>query len=182
MKLSEVQRLRSKSLQLLKKAGITLTKDERANIEIADVGLGDIHHVGLEVVTYENNDKYCAKELVLFPHQFFPEHRHPRLSKTNPGKQETFRCRYGKVYLYVPGTPAAKPKAIIPPQYKQFLTVWHEVVLRPGEQYTMPPDTLHWFQAAGTGAVVSEFSTASVDEKDFFSDPHITRLPIYEQG
>ena len=50
-----------------------------------------------------------------------------------------------------------------------------EIVLRPGEQWTIPPDTLHWFQAGDEGAVVSEFSTRSRDETDVFSDPRIVR-------
>jgi D-lyxose ketol-isomerase len=51
------------------------------------------------------------------------------------------------------------------------------VVLRPGDQYTLPPDTLHWFQAGPAGAVVSEFSTTSLDELDVFTDPEVRRLP-----
>jgi D-lyxose ketol-isomerase len=51
-----------------------------------------------------------------------------------------------------------------------------ELVLHPGDQYTILPDTLHWFQAgAEGGAVVSEFSTQSRDEFDVFSDPQIVR-------
>ena len=50
-----------------------------------------------------------------------------------------------------------------------------EIVLAPGDQYTIPPDTLHWFQAGPEGAIVSEFSTQSRDELDVFSDPQIVR-------
>lgn len=180
MKRSEANKLRAKASQMLKKAGIILTKHEKENLEIADFGLNDINNVGLELVVYENNQRYCAKELVLFPHQFCPEHRHPPLSDTNPGKQETFRCRWGKVYLYVEGAPTKKPKAKIPQQYLPYLTVWHEIELHPGDQYTIPPNTLHWFQASNKGAIVSEFSSQSVDEKDIFTDPNIRRLPVYE--
>ena len=52
-------------------------------------------------------------------------------------------------------------------------------------QHTIPPGTLHWFQAGPEGAVVSEFSTTSRDELDEFTDenvaPHVMRhlsLPI----
>ena len=38
-------------------------------------------------------------------------------------------------------------------------TVWKEIELKPGEQYTIYPNTKHWFQASSEGAVVSEFST-----------------------
>ena len=50
-----------------------------------------------------------------------------------------------------------------------------EIVLAPGEQFTIPPDTLHWFQAGDEGAIVSEFSTRSRDELDVFTDPRIVR-------
>jgi D-lyxose ketol-isomerase len=60
--------------------------------------------------------------------------------------------------------------------------VFHEVRLRPGEQYTIPPDTLHWFQAGADGAVVSEFSTRSRDEFDVFTDPAVERAPIIAES
>jgi D-lyxose ketol-isomerase len=50
-----------------------------------------------------------------------------------------------------------------------------EIVLGPGEQYTIPPDTLHSFQAGDDGAIVSEFSTTSRDALDVFTDPQIVR-------
>ncbi|HSK68402.1 MAG TPA: D-lyxose/D-mannose family sugar isomerase, partial [Candidatus Limnocylindria bacterium] len=59
-------------------------------------------------------------------------------------------------------------------------TVFHEIRLAPGEQYTLSPDTLHWFQGGPEGAVVSEFSTTSRDEADVFTDPRIKRLPEVE--
>jgi D-lyxose ketol-isomerase len=52
-------------------------------------------------------------------------------------------------------------------------------VLRPGEQFTVPPNTRHWFQAGPDGAVVSEFSTQSRDDLDVFTDPEISRAPVY---
>ena len=108
----------------------------------------------------------------MFPRQLCPEHRHPPFDGT-PGKEETFRCRAGVVYLYTEGEPTPQPAAR-PPQDGAF-TVWHEIVLRPGEQHTIAPDTLHWFQAGDEGAVVSEFSTESRDDLDVFTDPRIRR-------
>jgi D-lyxose ketol-isomerase len=51
-------------------------------------------------------------------------------------------------------------------------------VLRPGEQFTIPPNTLHWFRAGPEGAVVSEFSSTSRDELDEFTDPRIRRETV----
>jgi D-lyxose ketol-isomerase len=162
---------------MLKAAGITLTRDEVKQIEVTDVGLGQLERIGLQLVVYINTERCCAKELVLFPQQNFPEHRHPPLPQFNePGKEETFRCRWGKVYLYVEGEPAARPKIKPPIERKHHYTVWHEVVLKPGEQYTIMPNTLHWFQAGPKGAIVSEFSTRSRDEFDSFTDPDVKRV------
>ncbi len=171
----QIEEAQARAIECLDKAGIVLTPAEMANIEVADFGLGDLEHTGLELVVYVNTDRVCAKELVLFPRQTCPEHRHPPLAG-KPGKEETFRCRWGEVYLYVPGEPTPDPKAIPPPGREHTYTVWHEVVLKPGEQYTLRPDTLHWFQAGDEGAIVSEFSTTSRDEFDIFTDPEIQRF------
>jgi D-lyxose ketol-isomerase len=139
----------------LEAAGVALTVAERAQIEVADFGLGDLLTTGLMLLVYVNTDRYCAKELVLYPRQSCPEHRHPPFDGT-PGKEETFRCRRGRVDLWVEG---------------------EQIALAPGDQYTIPPDTLHWFQAGDEGAVVSEFSSASRDDLDVFTDPRIVRAP-----
>lgn len=58
------------------------------------------------------------------------------------------------------------------------ITAAREIVLSPGEQFTVPPDTLHWFQAGPEGAIVSEFSTQSRDDLDVFTDPEISRATV----
>ena len=146
--------MKERAAQALEDAGIVLTPAERESIEIADFGLGDFERTGLAILVYVNTERVCAKELVMLPNQVCPEHRHPPVGD-DPGKEETFRCRTGLVHLHVDGR--------------------DEVVLRPGEQFTIPPDTLHWFQAGPDGAVVSEFSTRSRDETDIFTDPQIRR-------
>ena len=52
------------------------------------------------------------------------------------------------------------------------------MILRPGEQHLVPPNTLHWFQAGPDGAIVSEFSTQSRDDLDVFTDPDIARTTV----
>lgn len=170
---------RKKALQLYEQAHIVLSKEEKSGLEVADFGLHDLEHTGLEIVTYINTERCCAKEMVLFPHQTCPEHIHMPFGDY-PGKEETFRCRYGLVYLYVDGEPASHPQAQPPANGRDNYTVWHEVVLHPGEQYTLYPGTRHWFQAGPEGAVISEFSTKSYDEQDVFTDPRIQRIPQIE--
>ena len=134
-------------------AGIVVTAEERDGIEVADFGLGRLRETGLQLLVYVNTDRYCAKELVLYPGQLCPEHRHPPFDGT-PGKEETFRVRRGTVRLWAGSD---------------------ELELHAGEQYTIPPDTLHRFQAGPEGAVVSEFSSTSRDDLDVFTDPAIVR-------
>jgi D-lyxose ketol-isomerase len=170
---------RNRALAYYEKVSIALTDQEKETMEIADFGLGNLDQIGLELITYVNTERCCAKELVLFPWQICPEHRHPQV-KGYPGKEETFRCRWGEVYLYVEGTATPNAKAKVPQDRKEYFTVRHEVILRPGEQFTLQPNTLHWFQAGPDGAVISEFSTKSIDEEDIFTDPNIRRTPIVE--
>jgi D-lyxose ketol-isomerase len=155
----------------LEETGVVLTNEERGSIEVADFGLGRLRDTGLQLLVYVNTDRHCAKELVLYPRQTCAEHLHPPFDGS-PGKEETFRCRRGVVYLYVEGEPTREPACTPPPG---LYTVFREIVLRPGEQHTIPPNTRHWFQAGSEGAVVSEFSTASRDEFDVFTDPDVRR-------
>ena len=155
-------------------AGIVLSDEERDAIEVADFGLSRLEESGLQLLVYVNTDRCCAKELVLRPRQTCPEHLHPPFDGT-PGKEETFRCRAGLVYLYVDGEPTASPACVAPPgRY----TAAHEIALQPGMQHTIAPGTRHWFHAGTEGAVVSEFSTASRDDLDLFTDPAVARETI----
>lgn len=173
---SELVKLQKKTMDMFQQLGVTLTPLEQQNIEVADFGLQDVYQQGLEIVTYVNTDRYCAKELVLFPRQTCPEHIHPPVGD-DPGKMETFRCRWGKVYLYVEGVATTPLKAKIPVGSEAHYTVFHQIELAPGEQYTIHPGIKHWFQASDEGAIVSEFSSTSRDEFDIFTDPRIQRMP-----
>ncbi len=175
---SEYKCAQERACEYFEKANIVLTEGEKENIEVADFGLNNLEEVGLQLVTYINTDRVCAKEMVLLPFQTCPEHKHIP-SNGEEGKEETFRCRFGKVYLYVAGDGDRDSiKGKIPPTK---VTVFKEVILTAGEQYTIMPETLHWFQGGEQGAVVSEFSTHSTDETDVFTDENITRQTKIEE-
>ncbi|WP_286676829.1 D-lyxose/D-mannose family sugar isomerase [Cytobacillus oceanisediminis] len=176
MKREEYEVIKSKALELFDRANIILTEEEKKSLEVADFGLGKVEDTGLQLITYVNTDQVCAKELALLPNQTCPEHKHPKRD-FDDGKEETFRCRFGKVYLYVEGE-APESLSVLPPLGDEdYYTVFNEIVLNPGEQYTIYPNTLHWFKAGEEGAIVSEFSTRSTDETDIFTDPRIKRIP-----
>src|SRR3954454_6493307 len=115
---------RGRVLQTLREVGLGIADGEQ--IEYADFGLGEFSSQGLSLLTYVNTDRYCAKELVLLPGQTCPEHRHPPVDG-GPGKEETCRCRWGRVRLYVQGTPWAAPSAAPPSGSEAYYTVRHEV-------------------------------------------------------
>jgi D-lyxose ketol-isomerase len=173
----QLEEIRSTTARSMAAAGIVLSPKEASEVEAADFGLSHFDSEGLALVVYVNTDRYCAKELVMLPYQTCPEHRHPTVSG-QPGKMETFRCRVGTVHLYVPGDQKDPIQARIPQGSEKYYTMRHEVVLKPGEQYTIPPNTLHWFQAGPEGAIVSEFSSTSRDEADVFTDPRIGRETV----
>ena len=104
----QYQQAVEKTVEMLKSAGIAFTPEEKGRIEVADFGLGELEKTGLEIITYINTERVCAKELMMFPHQTCPEHLHPPVAG-QLGKEETFRCRWGTVYLYVPGVETASP-------------------------------------------------------------------------
>ena len=161
---------KEKALALCETAGIVLTEQEKNHVEFCDYGLGDFDRIGTEIIIYVNTKRVCAKELILTPGQICPEHIHPQLGDY-PGKEETFRCRKGVCYLYVSGEGKQEDiKAKLPPTT---VTVFHEVELKAGEQYTLYPNTRHWFQAGSEGAIISEFSTKSRDEYDIYTDKRI---------
>jgi D-lyxose ketol-isomerase len=176
---AELDSARARAAAVLAQAGLAMTRAELEAMEVADFGLSNLDETGLELVVYVNTERVCAKELVLFPRQLCPEHRHPPFDGS-PGKEETFRCRAGTVYLYTQGEPTRQPAARVPAD--GVFTVGHEIVLTPGMQYTIEPNTLHWFQAGDAGAVVSEFSTQSRDDLDVFTDPRIQRMTTVADG
>jgi D-lyxose ketol-isomerase len=164
-----------RAVGMMAQVGLVIPAEERARFEAIDFGLGELEKTGVEFLTYVNTDRVCARDLVMFPHQTCPEHRHPTRGSKR-GKEETFRCRMGTVYLYVPGTPAENPSVRPPHGCEAHYKVRHEICLRPGKQYTLMPDTPHWFQAGPEGAIVSEFSTRSTDQEDIFTDPRVRRV------
>lgn len=172
---AQIEEGRAYAAERMTAAGIAITPQEREQLEVSDFGLGDLLGTGLQLLVYVNTERVCAKEIVLRPGQTCPEHIHVPVGG-EPGKEETFRVRAGEVWLYVDGMPTTSPKAS--PPRDEYYTVWHEIVLGPGDQHTIMPGTRHWFQAGPDGAIVTEFSTRSTDEADVFTDPDIRRITV----
>src|SRR5881409_3699796 len=118
---SQYQAAVARASAMLREAGMVITPAERERFEVADFGLNELEKTGLEIITYVNTDRCCAKEIVMFPRQTCPEHRHPTVAG-QPGKEETFRCRWGVVYLYVPGEPSSQPASKPPAGSEKYYT------------------------------------------------------------
>ena len=171
--------VKEKALELYEKAHIVLTEKEKESLEVVNFSLNDVYRTGIEIIVYVNTELVCAKEMALLPGQTCAEHIHTPVSGNSnyTGKEETFRCRYGTVYLRVEdGQVTENPIAKPPSGEEAYYTARHEIVLNPGDQFTLYPNTLHWFQAGPEGAVISEFSTKSDDEYDIFTDTRINRM------
>lgn len=175
MKKEVYELMEKRTREALEKAEIAILESEK--IEVSDFGLDMVEKIGLQLCVYVNTERVCAKEMVLFPYQTCPEHMHVE-TEGKQGKEETFRCRKGKVYLYVDGEGRKEDIKAKLPETKT--TVYKEIILSPGEQYTIMPHTLHWFQAGSEGAIISEFSTKSTDETDVFTDKNIVRKTVIE--
>jgi D-lyxose ketol-isomerase len=171
----QLEAVRRRTLAALDAAHVVLRPEERRRLDVADL-IGDFERTGLVEFVYVNAEGHCAKELVLFPHQTCPEHRHPPVGG-EPGKAETLRVRTGELYLYVDGPATPRPHCRPPAGSEAYYTVWHELHLHPGDQHTLAGEVVHWFQAGPSGAVVTEFSTTSRDETDVFTDPRIVWQP-----
>jgi D-lyxose ketol-isomerase len=171
---AEQESAQKRAVELLNQAGIVARQDELERIEVVDFGLGELDQSGVQILTLVDTAKIAAKVLVLFPYQTEPEHAHPPLGDYT-GKEETIRCEWGELYLYTPGAPTSEPIASPPPHRRHTYTVWHEHVLRPGDQVTLQPNTPHWFQAGPEGGVIWSFSTKAVDVEDVFTDPDVRR-------
>jgi len=174
---SEQESARKRAAEILSKAGVVVRQDEIDQMEVVDFGLSELEQSGVQIVTLVDTEKIAAKLLVLLPNQIEPEHRHPRLGDYE-GKEETIRCEWGELYLYGPGEPTLNPKGHPPEHRRRTYTVWHEYVLRPGDQITFPPNISHWFQGGPEGAVVWSFSTKVVDVEDVFTDPDVRRETV----
>lgn len=174
---AELEEARRRAIDYLSMAGIVARCEELDGIEVADMGLSELEQSGVQILTLVDTDRIAAKVLILFPHQTEPEHTHPRLGAYE-GKEETIRCEWGELWLYGPGEPTPCPKGHPPDHRKQYYTVWHEYILRPGDQVMLPPHTPHWFQGGPEGAVVWSFSTKAVDVSDVFTDPNVQRETV----
>lgn len=168
----------SQSIEMIKKAGLLLTKEDETKITAADFGLNNIKKEGVQILTMFETDRIAGKILVLLPYQTEPEHWHPTVGD-DPGKEEVIRAISGELFFYIPGEDNMKRGFIVEGKESCY-SMRHEVVIKPGEQLVLPPGTKHWFQAGPSGAVMYSFSSKVTDLLDQFTDPDVVRQTVIE--
>jgi D-lyxose ketol-isomerase len=170
---SQAKKIKLRAAEFIKKSGVCITEAEIDKIDTVDFGLSHIEEEGAEILTMVQTERIAVKLLVLFPRQTEPEHWHPPVGD-DPGKEETVRIVWGRVYFYVEG-PDTMKKGFIPLGKERVYTLRHEIELKPGDQMTFQPGEKHWFQAGSGGAVLYSFSSVARDILDGFTDPAIDR-------
>ena len=170
---SEQQSAQRRAAEMIRQAGIKISDDEAAAIEVVDFGLSNLAQEGVQVLTLVQTERISIKVLALFPNQTEPEHWHPPVGD-DPGKEETIRVIAGTVYFYTPGEDNFSEGFILEGKEPCY-TMRHEIVMKPGDQITLEPGEKHWFQARDEGAVMYSFSTIARDVLDQFTDPAIVR-------
>lgn len=170
----EFENARLQAIDMITKAGIVLSNNEKETLEVVDFGLSKLNEEGAQIATLVQTERLSVKLLALFPNQTEPEHWHPAVGD-DPGKEETIRMVSGLLYFYIPGEDSVK-EGCIPSGKEECYTVRQEVVMQPGDQLTLSPGTKHWFQAGSEGAVFYSFSTIARDVLDKFTDPAIQRI------
>ncbi len=168
--------------EIVRRSGVVLRPEEMARFEVLDFGLGEIEACGLQMVCVLETDAVAVRLAVMLPGQTCPEHMHPRVGEYG-GKEETFRCVWGELYVHRPGPAATNPVAVPPAHRADSFTSEREAVLAPGEQVTSLPGERHWVQGGPDGAVAWLFCSRVTDAQDQFTDPDVRRMdPVVEGG
>jgi len=170
---NEFIKARCKVAKMLREAGIKITEDEEQKIVVNDFESGNLVKEGAQILEWLNTKRVGVRLIVLLPFQTLPEHYH-RATTDEPGKEETIRVDSGTLYVYIPG----EEKIIhgfIPEGQNEYYTVRHEVVMKSGDQLTLDPGTMHWFQAGSDGVVMYTFTSQAKDRHNIFTNPRITK-------
>lgn len=168
--------VKQEAAALLKKTGFPLTDEEWAKLEVNDFGLGDVRKEGFAFIDILRSPRVRITLLILLPNQTLPQHVHPAY-KDEHGKEETFRVLVGQAKIFIKGE-ENNPDILIPAGKEEYYTARHEIVLNPGEQYSVQPQGEHWFQGGDEGGVGIIFQNRVDETKNMFYDPASSGCPI----
>ena len=146
----KIVEIRNKVRDLVARANLLIPKSSR--IEVSHhYGLEKFYKFGLSMIVIINKS-YCKKYLFLFKKQIHPEQFHKK-------KKETFLILFGKIELNITFNKKKK-----------------QMIMKPGEVFTIEPGMIHGFKALSlTGAVIEEISTESIRTDSYYIDDRITK-------
>lgn len=170
------RQVRAQTLDLIRKSGFPVTESELATLKLNDFGLGQLAVEGFEFIDFVLTPRIRMTLLVLLPNQSLPEHYHPAYGQ-EPGKEETIRCLWGQTRIYVPGEPR-NPRVLIPAGKEALYSCRHEVLLKPGEQFTFEPPVIHWLQGGPEGSVNLGMQNRVDETLNVFTDSRSTGCPV----
>lgn len=161
--------LKLEALDLLKKSGFNLTEAEINSMEANDFGLNNFEKEGFFLIDLLRTDRVRTNLLILLPNQTLPQHLHPSY-EGELGKEETLRVLYGSTKVYIEGE-ENNPNILFPEGKAEYYSARHEIRLKINEQYSVPPNTKHWFQAGEEGSVNIAFQNRVNEDYNIFYDP-----------
>jgi D-lyxose ketol-isomerase len=162
--------------EMFRGAGLVISEEEIAGIEVVDFGLNNFEREGASILTFVQTGRIAVKVIALFPNQILPEHWHPPVGD-DPGKEETLRAIWGDTLVYLPGENTL-PDGSVPDGKERYYTCRKMVSMDPPDQMTLEPGVKHWFRAGPGGAVLYSFSSVARDVLDGFTDPNVERTTI----
>ncbi|MCG8526233.1 MAG: hypothetical protein MI748_07640 [Opitutales bacterium] len=175
--MADESQLINKAKKLLKLSGFHITQEELSTLKLNDFGLDNLPTEGFAFIDLLRTELVRVTLMVLQPHQALPQHKHPPYEGEPTGKEESVRTLYGEFRVYDEGENNAK-FAKIPSGKEPYYTSLNEHVLKVGDQYSVAPNTAHWFQAGPDGAVVIAFQNRVVEDHNIFYDPASDGCPI----
>ena len=168
--------LKKQARDLLAKSGFKLTSAELDRLAVNDFGLSNLPTEGFAFIDLLRSDFVRITLMILLPGQTLPQHKHPPYDEIK-GKEESVRVLFGQFKVYVEGD-EDRSGLLIPPGKERFYTARKEIVLELNEQFSVPPDTFHWFQAGPEGAVVMAFQNRVNEDNNIFTDTESEGCPI----
>ncbi len=168
---ADFDRAKKAALDRIRLSGFVLSPAEQERMTVLDFGLGNVMSEGLETAHYLSSERMDIKVCVLLRGQTVPQHLHPPYNG-QMGKEETLRVLSGCLRLYLPGE-GASSEPHVPEGKHAFYTLRRELQLHPADQYTIAPNTWHWFQGGPDGAVVLAHYTKADDSFNQWTDPAV---------
>jgi D-lyxose ketol-isomerase len=155
-------------VELIQKANFPVSDEELKSLTVNDFGLDNLKEEGFGLVDLLRSERVRVNLIVLLPNQSLPEHLHPPYANEK-GKEETIRVLYGTTRVFIEGEPDTDIR--IPKGKEQWYTASKKIELKIGEQFTIPSNIKHWFQAGNNGSVNIAFQNRVDESRNIFYDP-----------